>query len=464
MRAMNSRTIPIRPRPLGMVLFLCCLPVFICMPADNPEWKAGLASVKITPDKPLRMSGYAARTDPFKKVEQDLYAKALVVEDREGQRAVLVTTDLIGIKAEMADAICKKVEEEYGLKRHEVLLSASHTHSAPSLNLHTTQGSNESNQDAAQTAAYTKNLIDEVTQLIGKALGQLEPAHLAWGTGVAHFAMNRREFTQNGVVLGVNTRGLVDRSVPVLRIDSKEGSPRALLFSYACHNTTLTGDNHSLCGDYAGFAQEHIEAKLPNVQAMFMAGCGGDANPYPRGTMKWARRHGEALGQEVCRIAAMDLRTIKGPLELAYEHVKLPLQSHSRKELEQMAKNGSALHRRTAREILAKMDRAEEVPDSYDAPIALWQFGQDLTLVALPSEVVVEYVWHLEKALGPLQLWIAAYCNDYFGYLPTPRILEEGGYETRGLFSGDGWFAPETTAILVEKTRELAQQAGRPIP
>ena len=91
----------------------------------------------------------------------------------------------------------------------------------------------------------------------------------------------------------MNPRGLVDRSVPVLRVDSADGKLRAVLFDYACHNTTLTQTNFSLCGDYSGFAQAYIQERFPGAQAMFMIGCGGDANPYPRGTMENARENGD---------------------------------------------------------------------------------------------------------------------------------------------------------------------------
>jgi neutral ceramidase len=102
--------------------------------------------------------------------------------------------------------------------------------------------------------------------------------------------MNRREFTPTGVILGVNPRGLADRSVPVLRVDGADGKPRAVLFGAACHNTTLTGEHSVVSGDYAGFAQEHVRKRHPGAAALFVLGCAGDANPHPRGTVELARR------------------------------------------------------------------------------------------------------------------------------------------------------------------------------
>jgi hypothetical protein len=112
--------------------------------------------------------------------------------------------------------------------------------------------------------------------------------------------------------------------------------------------------------------------------------------------------------------------------------------------------------------MLAMLERGEKLPTHWSAPIAVWQFGRDLTLVALSGEVVYDYVQLVEKAIGPLNLWIAAYANEGFGYLPSARLISEGGYETRGLSSGDGWFAPTAEDAVVATVRNLAKKVGRP--
>ena len=427
-------------------------------------WKAGLAAAKITPEKPVPMAGYASRTKPFEKVAQDIYAKAFALEDREGHRAVLVTTDLIGISRAVAEPVCERIQEKTKLARSQILLSSSHTHSAPTLRLEEPTDPGMTAEDARNVVVYTRSLQDKLVEVATQALSQLEPAQLSWGSGVAHFAMNRREFTPRGVILGVNPRGLVDRSVPVLRVDSPDGRLRAVLFGYACHNTTLTQTNFSLCGDYAGFAQAYVQERYPEAQTLFMIGCGGDANPYPRGTMKQAREHGAALGKEVCRILAAPLRPVGGPLTCVFDRASLPLQKFSRTELGQMAANGPSWQTGNARGMLMKLDRGETLPTTYDCPVAVWQFGAHLTLVALSGEVVVDYVPLLEQALGPLQLWLAAYCNDVFGYFPSARVLKEGGYECRGLYTSEGFFAPTAQDALVAKVGELARRAGRKPP
>jgi hypothetical protein len=431
----------------------------------EPEWKVGLAQAKITPEKPLFLSGYASRKQPFEKVESDLFVKALILEDKTGQRGVLVTSDLIGFHAAIAEPICERIRDKTGLKREQILLNAAHVHTGPVLSLDPAAHGNLTAGDAQRTVEYTKQLQDKVVAVVVQALERLEPAQLSWGSGVAHFVMNRRQFTPNGVVLGANPRGLADRSVPVLRIDSADGKARAILFGAAVHNTTLRPQHNFICGDYAGFAQAYVQEQNPTAQALFVLGCAGDADPYPHSSLELAREHGATLGKEVCRVVQTKLQPVHGPLKIAYERVALPLQEPTRAELEKLAATKGGVQPGIAKQMLAILDRGEKLPTRYTCPLAVWQFGSDLTYVALSGEVVVDYVPLLEKALGPNRLWITAYNNDVFGYLPSARVLNEGGYETRGIYVGGiGLFTPKAQDVVVDKVRELAKRAGRELP
>src|SRR5262249_34403447 len=160
--------------------------------------------------------------------------------------------------AEIAEPICKQICDKTRLKREQILLTSIHTHSAPTLSLDPSAREGFSAEDAQHTADYTKSLQSKVVDAAVRSLQEMQSARLSWGTGVATFVMNRREFTPRGVILGVNARGLADRSVPVLRIDSADGKLRAVLFSCACHNTTLGDKNMLLSGDYGGYAQRTV--------------------------------------------------------------------------------------------------------------------------------------------------------------------------------------------------------------
>jgi hypothetical protein len=156
---------------------------------------------------------------------------------------------------------------------------------------------------------------------------------------------------------------------------------------------------------------------------------------------------------------------VHGRLHQAFTRADLPLQpAPLRPELERRSRQ-SGMDAWVAKKMMAILDEGGKLPTTYKAPFVLWQLGPDLTMVCLPGEVVVGYVPLLERALGPNNLWLAAYCNDVFGYLPTARLLREGGYETRGLYAGGiGVFAPNAQDVVVDTVRLLAEKVGRHPP
>ena len=434
------------------------------MAEEGAEWKAAFARVDLTPEKPVFMAGYASRNKPFDSVEAKLFAKAMALTDSKGSSAVLITTDLIGFSAAVSDPIFDRIAAETGLQRADILLNSSHTHTGPSLTLDATKKGGEAQVE------YTRLVQDRIVQLAVDVLKEeAQPAVLSRGLGIVNFVMNRREWTrERGVILGVNPRGPADRSVPVLRIATpgEDGKLLGVVFQAACHNTTLGGSFYGITGDYAGYSQETIEKEFPGVQAMFMIGCGGDANPYPRdNSIETSRKHGNELGTEVIRVLreTKKLKRVSGPLVTAFSEAKLPLEPlPSKEELSRLKLKPGGWRGFVAEEMSRFHEpEAEKFPEFYEAPMAVWQFGNDLTLVGLSGEVVVDYVRILERELGAVNLWISAYCNDVYGYLPSARVLGEGGYETRGLYYGVGFFRPEVEDVVADELRSLAIEAGR---
>ena len=427
--------------------------------AQGADWQVGLAATDITPTEPLPMAGYAAREAPFESVADPLFAKALAIQDENGGRALLITADLLGFTRERSEAICARLQESTGIQREQVILNASHTHAGPLV-----AGSLLTRAAPAtrrEIDRYIQEMESKIVAAGQQALRSLRPAHLAWGRGVAPFVMNRREFTERGVILGTNASGLADRTVPVLRVSSPDGELRAVVFGAGSHCTTLTGGNLKISGDYAGIAQGLLEESMDGVQAMFMTGCAGDANPHPRGTLDLARRHGRELAEVVSRVLEGELAPVRGPLRTEFRKVELPLRRYTREQIEAMQAGARSYRRFFTDGALAKLDRGESLLRTYAAPFALWQFGQDLTLVAYSGETVVDYVRLAEEQLGPLKLWVSGYNNDVFGYLPTARILREGGYETRGLYVDYGLFRPNVQDVVMDAIVDMARVAGR---
>lgn len=428
-------------------------------------WKAGVATTVITPEQSMWMAGYAARTKPSEGKVHDLNAKALALEDAAGTRFVIVTMDLIGVAREFRGFVEKEVGTRYGLKPEALLLSVSHTHCGPEIRAwRATQAWDLPAEQIELGKKYAEGLQVEVVELVGKALQNLAPARLSYVHGRCGLSMNRRSQAGQGYSIAPNADGPVDQDVPVLIVAAPDGKMRALLFGYACHNTTL--DFYQFCGDYAGFAQLDVEAAHPGTVALFVQGCGGDQNPTPRRSLEWAKQHGQALANGVEQALASRSRPVRGLLKLALAEATLELSAPpSVEELKKQAASSNKYESRHAQELLKDVE-AGRVRSTYPYLVQVARFGDDLTMVGLAGEVVVDYSLRLKKELAAPSstgqapaVWVAGYCNEVFGYVPSQRVLQEGGYEAKdSILYYDITvtpFAPSVEQRIVDKVHEL---------
>ena len=431
-------------------------------PGEMPTWKAGVATVDVTPTEPMWMAGYASRRKPSEGITNRLSAKGLAVEDERGTKLVIVTLDLIGIPRGMRDAIIERVTEKHGLSAAAVMFNASHTHSGPVVRSGGSVMYDLAPDEAQKVEAYNAGLQDKLVDLIGAALADLAPARLSYSHARAGFAMNRRLPTDKGVQNSPYPEGPVDHAVPVLRVESPEGRLRAIMFGYACHNTTL--GLFDFCGDYAGFAQEFIEEAHPDAKALFVMGCGGDQNPYPRGTVELARQHGRTLATAVEAALLPTAKPVRGPLKVGLREVELEFASPlNREALIALQATSDKLDQRKAALLLEDLAKTVKIQKTYTYPVQAIRFGNDLTLIALAGETVVDFSLRLKQELNDGPLWVAGYSNDVFGYVPSRRVLEEGGYEAGGSMKYTrlpGPFAANVEEIIVDAVHELVKQLG----
>jgi len=240
--------------------------------------------------------------------------------------------------------------------------------------------------------------------------------------------MNRRQSTNQGVKIGLNPTGPTDHSVPVLQVTSADGSLLAILVGYACHNTTLTGEFYQLSGDYAGFAQSEIEKAHPGVTALFLMLCGGDQNPNPRSTLDLAQQHGKELAASVDKVLAGSMTRLQGSIKSAFQTTELPLQLHTRDTFEAMQTEKNVYRQRLAKTMWKAYDERHPVR-TVQYPVQAIRFGKELTILALGGEVVVDYDLRAKKEFPKSNLIVAGYSNDVMCYIPSKRVLGEGGYE-----------------------------------
>ncbi|MGH9838390.1 MAG: neutral/alkaline non-lysosomal ceramidase N-terminal domain-containing protein [Blastocatellia bacterium] len=430
-------------------------------PAD--PYKAGFVRAVITPEKPVWMAGYAARTHPSEGKIHDLFAKALALEDARRNRVVLVTTDLLGLPRSMTSALAEHANKSYGLKRAQILFNSSHTHTGPVLSGSLAGAYDLNEEQTAAVAEYTKQLENKLLKLIGEAVRDLKPAKLSYGAGSAGFAMNRRQMTERGMIIGVNREGVRDLDVPVLRVESPDGQLRGVVFGYACHNTTLTGEFYQFSGDYAGFAQEAIEAAHTGATAMFVTGCGADINPHPRSQLELARQHGDELAKSVEQVLKGSMKPVSGTIQSALGVVMIPLAAPPTKDEFQSRLNDPNLHRRRhAQRMLDRYARNGKLLSEYPYTIQIFQIG-DLKLIGLAGEVVTDYALRLKRELGG-EVWVAGYSNDLCSYIPSARMFKEGGYEvidSQIYYDMPGPYDPALEEKIIGKAHELVRRVRR---
>jgi hypothetical protein len=422
----------IRRHTILFVILLALAPAIQAKPPEVASWQAGAANVVITPKEFMWMSGYGARTKPAEGKVHDLNAKALALKAGDGPACVLVTMDLVGIDRELSKTICADIEKRHGLPRSAVLLSVSHTHCGPVVgrNLQPMYFLNETQRK--QVDDYTQELHAKLVDLVGAAIKDLRPAQLAHGRGMATFATNRRNNKEADVPklreLG-QLKGPVDHDVPVLSVRDPDGKVRAIVFGYACHATVLSF--YQWCGDYPGFAQRELEKSYPGAVALFWAGCGADQNPLPRRKVELAEEYGRQLAGAVDAVLKAPMGAVAPRLSTAYVEVDLPLADlPSREALVKDSLDKDRYRASLAKLLLKQLDETGSLRKSYPYPVQTWQLGADVTWIALGGEVVVDYALRLKKELGPV--WVAGYANDVMAYIPSLRVLKEGGYEGGG--------------------------------
>lgn len=395
-----------------------------------PAWKAGIARAVITPEKAVWLAGYGSKRPPDGKLH-DLWMKALALEDAEGRRVVLITSDFQGVPKAMSDRVFEQLHKRFKLERTQVMLTFSHNHCGPRLGDDLVDYYPVEAEQVELVNEYTDRMITKCVAMVGEALSKLAPASLQTGEGKATFAVNRRNNPEADVpsllAKGTPLVGPVDHCVPVMTVTRPDGTLEAVLFGYACHPTTLSF--LTWCGDYPGFAQLELEKNHPGTTAMFVNTCGGDQNPLPRRSVELCQRYGHMLAAAVEEVLKRPLKPVSSGLRTAFEHVELPyLKVVSREELAALVTDSNAIRARWAARLLKKLVAGEKFESAYLYPIHAWRLGKEMLVLGMGAETVVDYALRFKREFGE-GTWVCGYADDMIAYIPSRRVWEEGGYE-----------------------------------
>lgn len=465
MRYTSAMNVPIALRTYVILLVACG-------PAFAGELRVGAASVSITPDPGTPMAGYySARA--AEGVDDGLFAKAVVVE-QDGAKVALVVCDLISMPRQIAEDARRLIEKAIGLPPTHVMVSATHTHTGPSLPTGSSRDpSEEGGADLAKQ--YVHTLPELIARSVSEAEAGLRPARISVAVGrEERLSFNRRFFMKDGSVGWnpgkknpdiVKPVGPIDPEVPVVYFETTDGTPIATYVNFAMHLDTVGGRRVS--ADYP-FTLASTLAKLkgPEMVTLFSIGCAGDinhidvSNATPQQGPAEARRIGTVLAGEVLKTYTR-LQPVETTAPRARSEVlPLTLASIRREDVEparrtavRFGKDAPTFLERVGAYKVLDVDARQGRP--LEAEVQVIALGPDLAFVALPGEIFVELGQVVKQNSPYRHTIIAELANGSVGYIPTRQAFEQGNYEpvSARCAPGSGEQVAEAAVRLLNATR-----------
>ena len=382
--------------------------------ADAATLRASAVKVDITPESPQWLSGYAPRksTDVLDRI----YHRVLALESGAAQ-FYLLSSDLCLFSPTLYDSVMRDLQQETGIDPKHVMWSVTHTHAAPEIGppdmYKTLLGRSDHDWDREYTGRTTRALIDAVKS----ARAALEPAQIAFGNGVAMANINRRAKDVDGrVSIGLNPEGPVDRTFHLIRLARPDGRPIALVLNYAMHGTVMSGQNLSISGDGPGVVSAYLEEKLGGT-VLYVNGAAGNIAPiysvYANAKSGHLSEFRVLLGNRVLSaVAALGPGTAAVNIRHAERIVETP-----RKETLTWPDELAGYAASDGRPLVRLPLRFVRINDT-----VIW---------SAPVEMFCEIVMDVRERSPFAHTMYFGYTNGWFGYLPTARGFEEGGYEPR---------------------------------
>lgn len=377
-------------------------------------FRASAVKVDITPKNSQWLMGYAARRSTG--VHDKIYHRVVAMDAGDTQ-FYLVSSDLCLFSPALYDEVAQQLQKEAGIEPRQVWWSVTHTHAAPEIGAPGMYKALLGRSDHEWDREYTTLVTQALVRAVLDARQKLEPARIAFGSTISMANINRRARDVDGKIsIGLNPDGPADRQVGLIRLERPDGRPIALVINYAMHGTVMNGENLQISGDGPGVVSAYVEQKT-GTTVLYVNGAAGNIAPiysvYPNPRSGHLSQFNVLLGDRVLEgIRSMGPATGEVKLTAGTKSIETPL-----KEGIEWPEELKAYLRVEGRSLVRLPVRYVRINDAL-----LW---------AAPVEMFCEIAIDVRDASPFPHTFYFGYTNGWFGYLPTAKAFEEGGYEPR---------------------------------
>jgi len=388
----------------------------ICDSASQAALKGGVAKVDITPNASVWLAGYGSRDKPSDGIADELYAKALVLDDGQNKLAI-VSVDLLWVPLKITAEIRRKIKEKIGIPENSVLICATHTHFGPKIDRITKNWPDTPASEIDES--YVQTLKKKIADSILVANKNMKEVKLGAVKGkISEIVYNRRtKRTDGSVVMTFRlppadselTFGPIDPEVCILRVEDISGALITAIVNFACHPVSGAKDKdmfYFISADYPGYTAKVIE-EIEGGICLFALGTAGNMNPNRIGRKDPRAEIGKALGGEVLRRIQSVSTTSEVTLKALKKAVTMPIKKDLSPD---------------------RIIDADKTKTTLTTEIQVLRIG-DIYILGLPGEVLVEIGLDIKTRAGIENLFIISLSNDACGYVCNRQAYKEGGYE-----------------------------------
>jgi Neutral/alkaline non-lysosomal ceramidase. len=394
----------------------------------------GVAKETITPYFKVKLAGFSRYSgNHFDSIHDDLYAHALILEDEEHNKALIVALDVLFHNFTLTEEIMAFAQEKCDISRDNILLNYSHTHNGPALR----------DYDAWEySGEYERYLVEGIKRCILRAEANKTMGVASYAAVAGDWNISRRLIVDGNCECRPNLMGSRDGTLHILKFADMYNSARCMLFSFPCHPSSTGGRIPEVSAEYPGRLCQLVDAMLYGNTSIFLQGFGGDVKS--RHAVSDNGQGFKAAGfHDINRMASGMFDAVEHAFltdtfkpvdfKLAGKHFNIPLKIDLYPKeffLDQYGKlkQETEFLGNCARYVVENYDNLKDILELHGS---IMKLSDDLYIFALGGEPSHDVSVILKKAFPGKKIIFIGYCDDS-AYIPSNKLIEEGGYEADG--------------------------------